>query len=152
MRKIASSGKTARSVAFSERADSRSRPNGFSMTTRAPLRRATGFGQVRDDRRKRRRRNGQVIERPLRAAKRLAKTLERARVVVVTGDELEQRSELVECRLIEAAVGDEAGARPFDQVVEGARACDADHREPSAARDEPAPEERERSFCMRDRP
>ena len=36
MRKVLVSGKTDDSVAFSSRADSRSRPNGFSTTTRAP--------------------------------------------------------------------------------------------------------------------
>ncbi len=35
MRKIDSSGKALWSVSFSDRADARSRPNGFSTTTRA---------------------------------------------------------------------------------------------------------------------
>jgi len=37
MRKMAFSSKTACSVRFSSRADSRSRPKGFSTTRRAPL-------------------------------------------------------------------------------------------------------------------
>ena len=36
MRKMASSGKTLWSTSLSSRADSRSRPNGFSTTTRLP--------------------------------------------------------------------------------------------------------------------
>ena len=36
IRKIESSGNTARATALSSRADARSRPNGFSTMTRAP--------------------------------------------------------------------------------------------------------------------
>ena len=76
-------GKTRGAASRSARApDSRSRPNGFSTTTRAPVQQPqparclTTTGKPA-------RRNRQVVQRPLRVAQRLTQALERARVVVV---------------------------------------------------------------------
>jgi len=66
MRKIASSGKRAARVRLSARADARSRPNGFSTTTRARWRtlRRRAFGDGPEHGRW----NGEIVERALSVA------------------------------------------------------------------------------------
>ena len=71
MRKMACSGKNRCSVRFSSRAEARSRPNGFSTTTRASLAQPA-FASPSTTVREQAGRDGQVVQRPLGAAERLA--------------------------------------------------------------------------------
>ena len=64
MRKMSDSSKTLCSVAFSARADARSRPNGFSRTTRAPRAQPLSPSAAHDDR-EQARRDGEVVQRML---------------------------------------------------------------------------------------
>ena len=103
---------------LSARADSRSRPKGFSTTTRAPFaapERRSSF----DDRREQARRDRQVVERPLGAAQRLAQPIERVRIFVVAVDVAKQTRELGEGgRVDTAAVRLEAVARARAKLIE----------------------------------
>ena len=70
MRKIDDSGKNSCSVSFRLGAEARSRPNGFSTMTRAPVAQRR-LAEPLDDRREHARRDREVVERPLGAAERL---------------------------------------------------------------------------------
>src|SRR5579863_1427260 len=94
MRKILDSGKCSCRVWLSARADARSCPKGFSTTTRAP--------GVLDDHREHARRNGQVIQWPLRRPECLAQRLESGALVVVAIHIAQQASESRHHRLVRA--------------------------------------------------
>ena len=152
MRKIDSSGKAVWRILLSDCADARSRPKGFSTTTRASVGEA-GLREALDDRREHARRDREVVQRALRAGEVLLDLLERAGVVVVAVDVLELLDELREGRLVEAAVLRDARARALDELLArpaGLRDADDRHVEPPAAR--PSTAARGRSSCRRGRP
>ena len=152
MRKIARLVERACRIAFSSCADARSRPNGFSTITRAPLR-AAGALELLDDSAEQRRRDREVVRRS--AARRRARGAaprtsrrprSRRRRSAAGGHELRER------RLVDAAVLLEAVARARAELVQvPARLRDADdrHVEVPALRSSPAATGR--SSCTRDR-
>ena len=152
MRKIESSGKCCCRIALSSRADLRSRPNGFSSTTRA-LRDAIGCGQAADHGREHARRNRQVVQRCAGAAERLAQAREGRGFAIVAIDVAQQRGQLarrpahrtVPCALIDAR------ARSISCSLSPAGAADADDRRAPAVRGAPAPAAPERSAYRPDR-
>ena len=80
-------------------------------------RRAAGLAELLDDLAEEAGRNRQVVRRILRPAQRLAQRHERGRVAVVAVEVLEQRSELREGGLVDAAaVLLQAGARPLAEL------------------------------------
>ena len=114
MRKISSSGKTRWSEAFSSRALARSRPNGFSTTTRAPSVRPAA-AQAVDHVVEQAGRDGQVEHRVRRRAEPLGQALEGRRVPVVAAHVAERRREAGEGGLVE-------GLAPAADAAPG-RAC-----------------------------
>jgi len=100
---------------------------------------AAAGSKALSDRLERRRRNGQVIQRLLRAAEAGAEFLKRRGVVVVAVHELKQLHEFLEAVRINAALCFEAGASPRAKIVERERRTrDADDRLVEVmARDQP---------------
>ena len=98
-------------------------------------RRAAGLAELLDDRAEEAGRDRQVVRRMLRAAERLAQRREGGRVAVVAVDVLEQRHELRERGLVDAAaVLLQARARPLHELLgRPARLGDADDRDVEVA-------------------
>ena len=118
MRKMRDSGSARCSVAFSARADARSRPNGFSTTTRAPS--VQPAQQLLDDRREHAGRDGKVVQSG--AARPPARARSRTNVVgvgVVAVDVAEAGGQRRERGLVDpAAVLGQAGPRALDELRE----------------------------------
>ena len=126
MRNTRDSSKALCRIAFSCCADAKSRPNGFSTITRAP-RVQSARCELLDDRAEQRRRDREVVRGMDGAVELAAQRGERRRVGVVAVDVAQQRQELRERRLVDAAVLREAVARPRAELVEvPARLRDAD--------------------------
>ena len=133
-------------------AEARSRPNGFSTMTRAPLAQpalpSCSTTVPNSDGR-----DGEVVRRPLRGAELLADGLEGRRVVVVAVDVAQQAGQLVERRRIEAAVLLEAVPRARLELVEvPAGLGHADDRHVRGGRASPSPAATGRSSCRPGRP
>ena len=122
MRKIASSANAWCSVAFSACADSRSRPNGFSMTTRAPDVQP-GLREMLDDLRKGAWRNREIKQRTLRVAERLPNLRERLEIGVVARHVLQQRGQARERRLVDGPRSPTRSCARDRSAARGSSAC-----------------------------
>ena len=137
---------------FSARAEARSRPNGFSMTTRAS-RAQPERPRLLDHDREHARRNRQVVDRVAPRRRARVAALEGGQVAVVAVDVAELRHQLGERGLVEAAVLGEARAGALAKLLERpARLGDADDRARRGARGGSSTAGRERSSCTRGRP
>ncbi len=128
MRKIADSSKTEWRVALRARAEARSRPKGFSTTTRASLE-AARLGEALHDGREDARRDGEIVGRAARGAELLAQRRVGPGVVVVAVDVAQPGDEPLERRRVEAAVLLDALAGASPELLESpARLRDPDDR------------------------
>ena len=95
-------GEELRSVALSSWAEARSRPKGFSTTTRAlsrsPPRQPFGDGREQAGR------DGEIMQRTCGASRALAKCGERGRIAVIAVDIAQERARVVEAAGSSAAV------------------------------------------------
>ncbi len=129
MRKMSCSSNILSRMAFSSRAEARSRPNGFSMMTRA-LPGAAGLGELFHDRAERGGRNGKVIARAGCASPNFpAERLKDRRVVVVAIHVAQQAAQFFKRRRIKPAVFLQAVFGPRLELVQiPARLGHADDR------------------------
>jgi len=123
MRNTSDSGKTAKSERLSACAYARSRPKGFSATTRPPL--AHPAAELLDHSRKQTGGNSEIVQRPLCRSERNAQEVKRRWILVVAVDIAKQRQELVKSGAVDAAMALEAFSCACFQLVEiPARFCD----------------------------